>query len=62
MCKVNTSRLLIKLIFDERPTRQMSVAQGLFRWVRAQGRGPDTPNGSGLVDIPLKWDALGARR
>ena len=46
------------VIFEEPPTRQTSVAQGLFRLVQVQGRGPDTPgnsqNASGPVVIPLK--------
>ena len=55
-----------RAIFDERPTRWTSVAQGLFRWFRAQDRGPDTPGGSknasGPIGIPLKRGALGATR
>ena len=47
-----------KLVFVVRPTDRMSVAQGLFRWVLAQDRSPDTPGGfkSALrpVGIPLK--------
>ena len=37
-----------------------------LRWVRAQGRNPDTPgvskNALGSVGIPLKMDASGAKQ
>ena len=43
-------------MFDERPTIQTNEAQGLFRWVRAQGHSSDmsdgSKNASGPVGIP----------
>ena len=52
-----------KSVFVVRLTNRMSVAQGVFRWVRTQGRNPDTPgapqNTSGSVGIPLKKDPSG---
>ena len=61
MCKISTSWLLIKLVFVIRPTKRTSLAQGLFRWVLAQGRSPHASgspqNTSGPVGIPLKKGA-----
>ena len=48
----------VKTKFVVRPTNGISVSQGLFRWIRAQGRSSDTPsrstNVSGFVGIPQK--------
>ena len=53
-------------VFVDRPTNRTSVAQGLFRWVRAQDHSPDAlggpENSSDTVNIPLKTDTSGARR
>ena len=53
-------------LFVVRPTDCTSVAQGLFKWVRAQGRSPDTPGGSknasGTVGIPLQRGTSGIQR
>ena len=50
------------LIFVDRPSKRMSVAQGLFRQVRAQGRNADAPssskNASGSVGIRVRHQAI----
>ena len=43
------------VIFDERPTRRKSVAQGLFRLVRTQGHGPDASGGSKNASGPSEF-------
>ena len=54
------------LVFVFHPTKRTSMAQGFYRWVRRQGRSPDTlgipKNASGPVGIPLKRAASGARQ
>ena len=55
-----------RAVFVDRPTNRMSMAQGFFWWVQAQGRSPDvsgcSQNASGPVGILLKRGAIGARR
>ena len=51
----------IATVFVPRPTERESVAQGLFWWVRAQGRSPHAPGISQKLSIATTPSCTGGR-
>ena len=66
MCKVSTSQWLIKRYLTNVPPDGRVWHKAIFRWVQAQGRGPDascsSKNASGPVGVTLKRGTSGTRQ